>query len=81
MIKKVILYPSYTMSRSDGDEHYIGAAQLRQLYGVLPTDEVQVRSDNIKDRIPKQQHEQMMEEGWIELHPLYSGNYYNIHET
>ena len=75
---KVTLHPNEVVSRSDGEIHFIGGAQLCSLYKVLPTDDV-VTFDR---RNPTHTKEWERDHGIsrIHLYPRYEGDYYDIHE-
>jgi hypothetical protein len=62
---RYVLSPGYVISKSDGDRHYIGTAQLRRLYGVPNT--ARCISDEAPDYRPMQ--------GDILLCPRHDGNY------
>lgn len=72
-----MLHPGEVTSKSDGDRHFIGGAQLARLYGVLPTDEV-ITYDH---RNPTHNEEYEKRHGLYVLHlyPRYQGDYYDIH--
>lgn len=36
MLKKYLVIPDYVVSKNDGDEHFVSAADLIRLYGVHP---------------------------------------------
>jgi len=79
MIKKhrVMLHPGEVTSKSDGDRHFIGGAQLARLYGVLPTDEV-VTYDH-SNPTHNEEYEKRHELYVLHLYPRYHGDYYDIH--
>lgn len=49
--KKYLVCPGWVWSRTDGDQHYIGAADLMRLFGVSPAECV-VRRHRMHDRPP-----------------------------
>jgi hypothetical protein len=61
MAIKYVLHPGFITSRTDGDRHYIGDAQLARLYGVP-------MSECIK-------HGVLPGFNGIDLHPQYDGDY------
>lgn len=46
-----VLHPGFVRSRSDGQEHYISAAQLASLYGVKARDCLIYPADEIAQRL------------------------------
>ena len=67
----VILHPGDVHSNTDLDVHRIGVPQLKQLYGVLPTDRVYI--DPVFGLSRKDFNSA------IHLFPKKDGNYYDIH--
>lgn len=43
-MKKYAVYPSYVISRNDGDRHFIGFLELCRLYGVNPAECVNMQN-------------------------------------
>lgn len=74
-VKKYILYPGPITSRSDGQEHFIHAAQLANLYRVrlseceVMHDDLSVDETKLKERLWKD---------LIPLFPRYHGNYEEV---
>ncbi len=71
---KYAVFPDHVVSRTDGQVHFIGAAELINLYGVDPR-ECFVIDFNAGPRAYAQQMRLVEEEGLIHLRPSYRGNY------
>lgn len=69
MNKKFALHPGYITSKSDGDQHYIGSAQLARLYELRQSE--YVVWDDMNDRRQPQE----VWDRYIHLYPSYDGNY------
>lgn len=63
--KKYLVVPGYTISRNDGDRHYISAPALMRLYGVSPLECVVL---SLSDR-------RLADQNLIVLRPRYDGIY------
>lgn len=64
---KYLVFPGTIISKSDGEFHTLSAGNLISLYGVDPRECVVIRDR--KDLLG------INRENYIELHPLYKGNY------
>lgn len=67
------LYPGPVISKMDGDEHYIGAAQLAQLYGVRLSQCIVIHPEDFKK--PWQRGLIARAAQLPALRPRYSGDY------
>lgn len=75
---RVMLHPGEITSKSDGDRHFIGGAQLANLYGVLPTDDV-VTFD-FRNPTHTEDYHRRHGMNFIHLYPKRDGDYHDIHE-
>lgn len=66
-MKKYVVVPGFVVSKSDGQKHYIGIAQLIRLYGV-PASEC--CPDHAPDGLSSEDKARL-----IYLRPQYDGNY------
>ncbi|MDF2615448.1 MAG: hypothetical protein K0Q47_103 [Sedimentibacter sp.] len=64
---KYCIHPGVTISKNDGQFHYISSSRLISLYGVNPSDCIISSCD---ERNPKRYPENI-----IHLYPDYKGNY------
>jgi hypothetical protein len=64
-----VLCPGYIISRTDGQMHHVGAAELKRLYGVRPEDRTIIAGRGYRE-VP----------GDVMLLPRNDGAYYDVHE-
>lgn len=67
MNEKYLVIPGNVLSKSDGDEHFISAQQLMELYGVNPSECIVIDSPHKALSI--------LDNDYIVLRPRYDGNY------
>jgi hypothetical protein len=66
MAKKYAIHPGWIRSKSDGDEHYVGIAQLASLYELSPSEYVVWTDHDNRGRTWRD---------YVHLYPSYEGNY------
>ena len=69
MSKKYLVVAGYVTSKTDGDQHYIGASDLIGLYGVNRAECLVANP-----RMSKEKYKELAKE-LIVLQPLYHGDY------
>jgi len=67
-VKKYVLHPGYVISKTDGDEHWISASRLADLYGV-GIGECFIDDPN------RPQQLRGLPPDVVHLHPRYDGDY------
>lgn len=74
MSARYVLRPGYVTSRTDGQRHWVGAAQLRRLYGV-PAAECVTYPQGEGSEADIRRRIWFAPPGSVELCPRYDGDY------
>jgi hypothetical protein len=73
-LPRYVLCPGYVISRTDGQRHFVGVSQLRQLYGV-PRHECVTYPQGDGDQADILRRIWRAPPGSVELRPRYDGDY------